>query len=676
MPSQEELILTKNYANDPKIAGRALDHVTSIWQNVVANRQPLEERWYQYFNIWNTIFDIQYYNGRSQVYSPQLRKNVEFAVRNLRRNLFPTDDYFGVEPADDDERLDSEKVKQFLQWQQTNKTRLKRYVTPFLRQLVLYGWSPVKVVWQQEDKDVFTHERQAIPIMGKVANPLTGKKEPVQIGEEEAIVQVKKKLRMKNHPSFLPIDIFSFYIYPMTIWDIEDAYATIEEIPTAKHTLQLKEDNGEYTNVDKLLSAEPTWDSTKRSYSAKRRLMKLGLPESPIKEIPEWNIQEYWGKFDLFDNGKEIDCNIVIGEERIVLAVRQNPYYDQEPPYILAKLDEMVGEVYAHGLVEPLQTLQYHLNDTKNQIHDSLSYILNPITKYDPMQVVNPNTLVFAPGALWALSDPGAAVFDRPPDLAQSGWESINSLMNEIDEYPGFEKVPTTGRRAATQVTAIQEDRGVSILDWSENIEAEAMNPFLRKSFGLNQQFLDEEIFFKVTGKPMSRMSPEDLVGNYHFFWLGANQTQNQVIRSRQMIDAIGVAAQIPPQPDKRLDLMYMFERFWKDGLGLDGYDKLVQEIDLTNMMDPEKENEILAMGKQLPINMMDDDQAHIQTHAQLLQYDLPEFNKDVVKTHIGGHMEKMMQMQASQRGATPPSAQIASEQQNTSPGNPVNGGQ
>lgn len=646
----KELILTKNYATNIETAKRAVEHVRNIWYKAVDARGDMDSRMRQYYNIWNTLFDIRYYEGRSQVYSPQLRKNVEFAVRNTRRNLFPTDDYFTIDSPDDEEGSQAAKIKRFLRWQQTNKINLKRYVTPFLRQLFIYGWSPVKVVWLEQYKKIYAHERQLIETSETVTDPITGLKVKIP-GQEEVIAQVEKEIPVKQHPSFYPVDVFGFYIYPWTVWDAADAYCCMEEINLTKEQLKTGQDQKVYKNIDNVLKTD-SQVSTKRIHSKKKRIADLGINDESIKEASEWSGVEYWGKFDLLDNGEEIDCLITIMEDEHCIQVRQNPHYDQEPAYLVGKLDELVGDFYAKGLIEPLQTLQYHLNDTTNQIHDALTYSLMPIVKYVPGMLHKNSKLTLAPGAMWALNDVQGAVFDRPPDIAQSGLITIQNTKQEIDSYPGFERTPTTGRRPATQIQAIQEERGINILDWSENLEVQVMAPFLRKQFMLNQQFLDDEVWFKVLGQEPEKLSPEDLVGNYHYYWLGANQTQNLIVKSRQMIEALNIALAIPPSPLEMPDYWYIFKRIWKEGLGLDGEDKLVKEIDITAMLDPNQENIILLMGKQLPVNELDNDQEHLQTHSQIFNIpDLPESSGNVAKMHMKMHQNKLMKMQMMQQG-------------------------
>ena len=88
----------------------------------------------------------------------------------------------------------------------------------------------------------------------------------------------------------------------------------------------------------------------------------------------------------------------------------------------------------------------------KPNFFDCILYELNPIVKYDPGRVVNANTIVFAPGAMWALTDPSAAVFERPTDVSQIGFNAANQAKTIMEEYPGMQNIPLVGRKAILHI--------------------------------------------------------------------------------------------------------------------------------------------------------------------------------------------------------------------------------
>jgi len=641
---EEELILTTNYAEDTEIANRAVNYVKKMWDQCTQDRSTLDERYINFLKIWKTEIDITYYDGFTQIFVPQLRKNIEFAVRNLRRNLFPTDDYFSVEPVDTPETEAAEKLKRFIYWQLMNKVMLKRYVTPFLRQLCMYGWSPVKVVWERQKKKVYTHEKETVPKYEMVMNNVTGLKERQYAGTDTIIKQVEREIYVADNPTFLPVDIFSFYMWPVTAWDIDkDAHCTMEELSLGKSDLKSMEREGRYANVDKATRTMPKDDRADRRVTKEKRAQDAGISTNSDSMVPVWRPVEYWGKFDLFGDGNDIDCLITVDRNsNTALEVRQNPHYDQSPAYVVAKMDELIGEFYAYGLIQPLETLQYLLNDTTKQMNDVMLFSLSPIVAYDDGGILNSNKLQIAPGNKWPIH-PNDVAFLKPPDVSQSAVMTVQNTADMIDNFPGFEKIPTTGRRPATQVSAMQQDRGITILDWSENIECMVMNKFLKKCYMLNQQFLDDEVAFKVMGKDLERMSPEELIGDYHFYWMGANNTQNMIVKSQQMLNGLEIMTKIPSTMEEQGDPWYVFKEWWKKGLGLDNADRITKKIDLTEQLNPQQENYILALGKQLPVNPMDNDEEHIQWHLQAIQSPtLSEYVKSIIKFHIQLHYDKM----------------------------------
>ena len=79
-----------NFANDTKLRERALSFINKVGRETRSNRETLNEKYMQYYNIFRLVFDTRFYNGEAEVYIPQVRKNIEQYVTRLKRALFPT----------------------------------------------------------------------------------------------------------------------------------------------------------------------------------------------------------------------------------------------------------------------------------------------------------------------------------------------------------------------------------------------------------------------------------------------------------------------------------------------------------------------------------------------------------------------------------------------------------
>lgn len=668
------LIDDKNYAQDDNLALRARDFVSSIANECFSRRAGLNEAYNRYYNIFKCVFDVRYYNGSSEVYIPELRNKVEFYVSRLKKALFPTDDVFEVEPVDPSSAGDSAVIQAHMKWQIDKKIKVKAKISRFLRQLVMYGWAPVKCVWDYDTRKTYGQEIVEEIVKKYVRDPITNKKYLTPIGNRKTLVEVEKDIVIKNNPTFDPIDIFHFYVYPYSANSIEEAYGTVEIFRKSLVELRREEEKGLYLNTDRVTGDHGT---SPFSWPDSARFSTQDLDNQDMKQIPYMTGVEYWGWFDWSkdEDGSDVRQSVItIDEGGEVLQLRKNPFYDQENPNLMARFTELENEVYPDGLIAPNAALSYFLNDIYAQTFDTIAYTLNPIVKYDPGAVVNMQSIAFAPGAMWAVSNPNDVVLDRPPDVSQAGFAAAAQIKEIIGETPGTQNIPMTGRKAATHISAIQQEYSLPIIDLAENIEYQVMSPWLFKVYKRNQQFLNEIEIFMVAGKNgvknWKKMSPEMLVGDYAFFWRGSNEATNLHVKSRQMtefLNAVAPFALIMEQQGARLDFPYIFKRIWREALGLDGEDRLIQQIETDVSIDPETENLLLSLGKYIPTSMNDNHEQHLQTHESLLNSG-NEYAVSTAMRHYQEHQLKFQQMQQSmqQQGS---SGQPQTEESESLPG-------
>ncbi|MGH7867999.1 MAG: hypothetical protein ACREP9_10325 [Candidatus Dormibacteraceae bacterium] len=69
-------------------------------------RQLIENLWDRYYKVWAAKHDYRLYEGRSDLYFPIARKNVETQVSTLKSQVFPGNGSFWVKPAPADLEMD------------------------------------------------------------------------------------------------------------------------------------------------------------------------------------------------------------------------------------------------------------------------------------------------------------------------------------------------------------------------------------------------------------------------------------------------------------------------------------------------------------------------------------------------------------------------------------------
>jgi len=669
--SQEFLIDNKNYAEDTEKAAEALSFLDKVSTELQMRRGLLNAKYLEYYNIYRCTFDVRYYNGEAQVYVPILRKACEQFVSRIKRALFPTDDVFDVEPTDNDMDDESDAIYDYMKWQVEKRVKLKQKVDRFLRQLVMYGWAVIECGWEEEVKKIIGLRKRQTPVRIKQTDPITGNTYYEETGEMETVIEeAEKKIVKKRNPTFDVQDNFATYLWPHTANDIDEVVGVITLSKQTRNHLVSQMKKGIYVNVNipeiSLGDVSDQWN-----WSKEYRLAKDGLTdqEDSQKTFFRATLIKYQGLYNwgTEDDPDEQETIITTIGGKICIELRKCQYYDNEKPFLLGRINELMNEIYSSGMYEPLASLQYYFNDTANQTFDSNYYSLNPIVKYDPGRVVNIASIAFAPGAMWALTDPSAADIIRPPEVASIGFSIMAQVKGLIEEYPGLQNIPMTGRKAALHIQALQQEYSLPVQQIVENLEDTIMSPWLKKAYSRVQQFLNKAEIVRVTGRKGAKywrtIDPENLVGDYNFYWRGANQTTNIHIKSQQIAQFLNTMApwvQLMMQQQKLPNIEWLLKEYWSDGLAMDGEDKLFISMQDERALPPEIENMIMALGKPLPTSMGDDHQGHMQAHQPLLQSDMPEI-VEIARMHMEKHqkdfenMQKLMQQQAAAPPPEPP---------------------
>jgi hypothetical protein len=322
----------------------------------------------------------------------------------------------------------------------------------------------------------------------------------------------------------------------------------------------------------------------------------------------------------------------------VILRIQQVPWTHGMPHIVAGKFVEVVGEFYGRGLPEVFDRMQYTLNDTGNQALDALTYAVNPITVVDLYQVQDPTSLRFRPGAKWLAAPGSVKAFEMSPEPAVVGLNAVGSLMSIMTELGDV--IPVGGGGARGKGRAAQSSAGmqmaiseaqVDIRDVVENIEDQVMNPWLERGHSLTIQYLEEPLILRIDGKGGQQILEQkidriDLLGDFRFQWLGSSASLNQQVKSQQMIQALQIASQIPPEAlqaeGKRISYATLLTDIYSKGLGLPNADRIVVDIHPQEGTDPTIENDLFRVGRgrEIVVSEADDDDKHLEAHMRLAQ--------------------------------------------------------
>lgn len=628
----------ENLALDPEVKARVQDELCPLIRRVRDERMVLRDRWLRYYRIWGLRHDVQGYRGRTNTYFPIGRRWIEQWVTRLKRDLFPDNDWFACRALREDfEKRVPAKVALQKYWMRRHM-RLRRHALPFLRQLVMYGTSPVRNVWRCVE-----HEQPALRDVLDDEGVPTGK----------TIEEVTKVADFLG-PTFEPVDLFAFYVWPVTAANINDTTLAYEDRCVARAHVEAlsqkpldpanpKKSTNVYENVGELLELYESAIASRGSSSSGRKYDALSirladkgftapLDQNLPKALRPLDVTECSWLVDLEGDGPERYL-VTLGADTIPLRVQKRPFWHGGTQWLVGKFVEIAEEFYGRGLPEVFDYIQYFVNDLGNQSGDAFVWSTNPIAVVDIGAVQDPTSLRMTPGAKW-LANPAGVQFTTPPQgAAQAGFQAVQGYIgvgdNIVSPTPARPVVPGAAQGtdgSAAGLAAQLADSAVDIRAIIENLEDDVMEPLLERSDILSQQCLDRDIYLKVAGQDGVELlehpvTVADLVGEYEWEWLGTTSALNQQVRAQQMVQGIALLAQIPPDQlaaeGLSVDWRYCVTQYWSLGLGLPNADRVFKSTGPKEPQDWRWENALARVNRaeELQVSPADNHIEHVQGH-------------------------------------------------------------
>lgn len=669
-------VVAENLARDPQIVQRVKDEWLPLTKVVREDRLQQRETWLRYHRIWGVKRDFSGYEGRTKTYLPIGRKVIENWVRRIKRDLFPDTDWYDIRALREsfERRVPANKAIQGYFFRK--QMRLRRSSSPWLRQLVTLGTSPVRHVWRIDERT----QRILRDVLDESEQP-TGRWEQ----KVETLVDYLG-------PTFRPVDLHAFYVWPTTVTDVEDATLAFEDLLVSRDRIEmlgkkpLDPRNAKlghvYENVPELMrflgeqfEMRPggVGTNTEKFEAQKRRLADKGFTHPVDQRLPASmrpaDVAESIWRVDLGEGVKRY--LVAMACDEVVLRVQENPFWHGGMLWLVGKLVEVLGEFYGRGLPEVFEWLQYLANDIAEQSGDALVWSTNPIAVVDAYGVQDPDSLRMAPGAKWLAARNSVQFIEPPQGPAQAGFNAVGMVLGLANEFANVTPAGAVGSaqrgRSRSQQTAagmqiMVAEGAVDIREVVENLEDQVMEPMLRRNHLLAQQFLTKPVILRLTGVDGATMidtpvSVGDLLGDYEFEWLGSMAAANQQVRSMQQIQFLALVSKIPPQMLEaegiKIGLKFLLRDIYGTGLGLRNAERVVADVVRPYSVDWRLENDLFraGMGAEVFVSERDNHAEHARGHDLVLgDPNLPASVAQQVRAHIEAHVTAGIMQQMSQQ--------------------------
>lgn len=546
------------------------DFFGNMLTDIRDRRTAQEQQWLLYHAAWRGKNTRSFF--RSDMFNhfiPAGRRSVEKYVIRAAQMLVPSPEFFEVYPGaelDDQAGKSAESVRAFHSFLWTKKIKPYPFVRQLLRSYCIYARaiakSYVRVVKDGDQVMIWPHAR--------------------------------------------PVDPFSFYCWPETVTDLDDAVVVFEDVMMPWETYELnvslgiaeKINQGDLSNPDWPTSwtqrlglqgmVDPTGTQSVRSAGQggeekKTPLVRfVALTDVWIHRGNHW--KQFWLVWNVADGPR---------------VVRENKRAFGRHPYRMAAARDLPGEHYTTGLMDDLEPMQVLLNDQVNMTLEGQATLFSPPTAINPDLVSRQSSIVFRPRAKW-LVDPTGVKFMEPQDTTKAGYTGISFTMGLMDNYAGMgplaDGTPTRNMpRSGMAVSSLLQLSMTDITDGARMIEDMILTPLMGDLHKLTLEFVPPNQIIKVPGTkdfPARKLNVGMMDGEWDFKWVGSLQSQDYQVRAQRLVATLGMVSKLYPvvvedllRRGKRINVEALFKRVWRDGLGERGADSIIEEIPPQEMM-------------------------------------------------------------------------------------------
>ena len=230
-------------------------------------------------------------------------------------------------------------------------------------------------------------------------------------------------------------------------------------------------------------------------------------------------VYEYWGKYDINEDG--IAENIVCAwADDVILKLEDNPYPDNELPFVMCDFDAEPFMNYGDSAIEDLIDNSQLITIVKRGLIEN-------------MASANMGQKGIAKGALDTINKKkfyngenfeynknfGDPWQDEYHNIGQTPLEMLQILENDNESLSGVTKNAIgerTPNLSATQANQIESATQRRMLDIVRNIAENLVKPVLRKWLAYDMEFMSPQEFIYITGEEPIIVDKQDLDGSVH----------------------------------------------------------------------------------------------------------------------------------------------------------------
>lgn len=535
---------------------------------------PRRAYWYrQYLGQRDTRYYPDNLTPRSNIFVPYPRNNVETVVSRTQDAFFSIDPYLEVRGKGP---MDEASAPNMELWMLSalHRANFQKQFEILVRNICIYGHAAWKVDWDW-DVDVITAP-DPIYLMQPVPDPVTGQpilgpdgqptlmpiinpntQQPLQVG-----TQVMTKEVPRNRPKFIPIDVFDLLLDPdgrQIAHMMEKSFGQLKREVTARPDLYIPgaleelekriTDSNEKDPDGVLIRLAEYWNETNNTVTL--------ITFAEDNDAVSWKDLRYSYRNANYSSYKRK----VFAGPPILLQHSPNPFIHKRAPILHTSYTMLTGEPYGVGVIEAISDLSEAMNKFSNMIMDNWNMGINKRYAYDSNADIDHAALsqFNVPGGKVAVNgNPNDVIFPLPTMApTQAEFTILEVVKNMIELSSGISDFynkgvgSSGGNRTATGIGQVITESNFLFKMFIRNVERDILQPSLEICASNMQQFCSDYVEYQVTQAPPSipkvgRIPVEELIGNFHFDFVGANYATNKVMRQRNFMAALNIVLKTP----------------------------------------------------------------------------------------------------------------------------------
>lgn len=484
-------------------------------KNFLSWREPHKQKWDRLYKLYRSYLEKKNYPWQSNIFVPYAFSTVETIVPRLVSSKPQID----IIPREKDDELYAEVQGKLIDFQ-WDRLEMENKMPDIIRQCLIFGTVILKVGWNtQIKKKTETYElSEDLPLVG------------------DAIREIEYE---DGDPTIEMVDLYDFFWDPNG-YSIETCSWAGHRVYRSYDYLMQKQKEGIYKNVQ-LLEQESKKKFVDQNDFQERFDASLSAdPTNFISGVPIEN------NIEVFEYHEDDRIITLANRKVIIREEKKNPFNHGQKGYVRIVDQSVPKEFLGIGEIEPIETLQYELNDMRNQRMDNAVMILNRMYIVDNNAGVDEDELVSDIGGVIHTDDINGIVPVQQGDLPHSSYREETLIKSDIQQTTG---ITDYTKGVASDALANETATGISLMQEAGNsrLRLKMMNiEFAIKKIGelivsMNAQMIESEKVIRIIGDntiEWATIKPQDLKDNFDVrAQAGSTLEENDAIKRKQALE-------------------------------------------------------------------------------------------------------------------------------------------